>query len=275
MADNSFSPLVSCQWLQDKMTSGQIDGLVILDVSWSSKKNCQEEFAKRRIPGARYLNVMVGPHTELFPRNLPPHEVFQEAARAAGVNEDSHVILYSDTDNYGFFMSGRAWWTFTIYGAQKVSILNGGLQRWTGLGNSTTDEKTDVKTGNFTARIKAEYRLTFEDMEQKVRSEDVVLLDSRPPTSFKDGHLPEARNLPFAQLVDSERQEMKSSQQLKELFQQAQVDLSKPVITYCNSGMSSSTLAFAYKLSGGSSFALYHGGFTEWKNRAQDQIEKS
>ena len=57
---------------------------------------------------------MVGPHTELFPRNLPSPEVFQEAARAVGVNDDSRVVVYSDSDNNGFFLSGRAWWTFTV-----------------------------------------------------------------------------------------------------------------------------------------------------------------
>ena len=71
-------------------------------------------FCSCHIPGARYIDVMVGPHSALFPRSLPPPEVFQQSARAAGIQEDSHVIIYSDSDNCGFFLSARAWWTFLV-----------------------------------------------------------------------------------------------------------------------------------------------------------------
>lgn len=71
-------------------------------------------FARRHIPGAAYLNVLIGPHSDSFPRNIPQQDVFQKNARDVGVNDNSHVIVYSNSEKYGFFVSGRAWWTFKV-----------------------------------------------------------------------------------------------------------------------------------------------------------------
>lgn len=270
---SDVGPLVSCDWLKANLDSGDVSNIALLDVSWFSQKNCNEEYKKRHIAGAMYFDVMVGPHTELLPRNIPPAEAFQQQARAAGVNEDSHVIVYSDTENHGFFLSGRAWWTFTVYGAKKVSILNGGLQKWLSLGYPTTSEIPKIKPGNFTARYDSKYRLTFEQMSQKVGS-GVAIIDSRPPNGYEQGHIPGARNLPFTALMDNEKLEMKPVQDVKTDLQSAGVDVGKPLVVYCNSGMGSCTLFLAYKLCGGEDVSLYHGGFTEWKNSAADRIEK-
>ncbi|XP_076473018.1 thiosulfate sulfurtransferase-like [Babylonia areolata] len=275
MAESDVSPLVSCEWLQGKISSGDLGDVVILDVSWASDRDCQQEFQNRHLPGARYLDVMVGPHTPLFPRNLPPLQVFQDAARAAGVRESSHVVLYSDSNNCGFFMSSRAWWTFTVYGAKRVSILNGGLQRWVSLGYATTSDTAPVEPGDFQACYNSQHLLTFEDMSQRVSSRQTAILDSRPETSFNQGHVPGAHSLPFTQLVDSARQEMMDAPDVRKVLEQAGVDMCKPFVSYCNSGMSSCTLALAFTLCGGKDFAVYHGGFTEWKTKAQDNIEKS
>nr|KAG5685866.1 hypothetical protein BaRGS_023688 [Batillaria attramentaria] len=187
-AGTDVSPLVPCDWLKEKIAAGDLGNIVLLDVSWSSQKDCYEDYKQRHIPGAVFFNVMVGPHTDLFPRNLPTPEVFQDLTRAAGVNDDSHVILYSDSDNCGFFMSGRAWWTFTMFGAKKVSILNGGLQRWLTLGYPTTSEVPTVKRGNFTARYDSQHRLTFEEMTQRIAS-GATIADSRPAKSYAEGIL--------------------------------------------------------------------------------------
>lgn len=278
-----IGPLVTCEWLQDKVTSGDLGTIVIVDVTWSSEKNCYEEFQKRHIPGAQYLNVLVGPHTHELPRSLPPLDVFQESARAAGINQDSHVILYSDSDNCGFFLSSRAWWTFLVFGfpVDQLSILNGGLQRWNHLGNPTTDQLSPVPRGNFVAQDKSgEFRLPLEALTGLQDSgSDFVLLDTRAPTLYCQGHVPGADSFSYTRLVDQEKMEMKPLADLQKEF--ATVDKAggglehTRLVPYCNSGMSSCTVVFAAMLCGIQNFQLFHGGFNEWKSKCPEKIKKS
>lgn len=278
-----IGPLVSCEWLHQKLTGGDSGKIVLIDVTWSSEKDCLEEFKQRHIPQARHINILAGPHTKDFPRNLSPLDDFQENARAAGINQDSHVILYSDSDNFGFFLSGRAWWTFVVSGfpREQISILNGGMQRWRHLGYPVTDQLVPVQRGNFVASDKSQdYRLTLEALEGlKAGDSDVLLLDTRSPALFNDGHVPGADNLFYSRLVDQDKMELKPVDDLKKEFSAVLKSSgglqSTPLVTYCNSGMSSSTVLFAAMLCGIPHFRLFHGGFNEWKNKRPDRIEKS
>ncbi|XP_041378724.1 thiosulfate sulfurtransferase-like isoform X2 [Gigantopelta aegis] len=228
--------LVSCEWLKNALDNNTPD-LVVVDVTWASTKNCREDYDKEHIPGAVFINVMDAEHTNLFPRNIPTLESFGKFARAVGINRDSHVIIYSNSHTCGFFCSGRGWWSFRIFGHSNVSVLNGGLAKWKSHGYPTTDAISTVKEDS-------------------------------------PGHIVGAYNIPFASLVNVERMEFKSVDELKEVFSEAGVDVNKPVVGHCNSGMSSCNTVLAALLCGSPRAALYHGGFTEWKKRVPDLIEK-
>ncbi|XP_033747542.1 thiosulfate sulfurtransferase-like isoform X2 [Pecten maximus] len=272
--------LVSVEWLKEKLAKGDLEKVVILDVSWSSSKDMKDHYMAEHVPGASYLSVMEGKHTDLFPRNVPDVDAFQESVRTAGVDSDTHVIIYSDSDASGFFLSGRAWWTFKLFGHKEVSILDGGWQKWKSAGCPVSSEVPTSKRGDFTCRSDDSIRLNFDMMVDNVTSSSGrQVCDSR--ASFKysgpesKGHIKGAKNLPMADLVNAETGTLKDLDDLKKEFSEAGVDLSKPLACYCNSGMSSCTLAFTAALCGNDNVSVYHGGFTEWSKRSQDdQIEK-
>ncbi|XP_060583942.1 thiosulfate sulfurtransferase-like [Ruditapes philippinarum] len=259
--------LVSCEWLKERLDSGTLANIVILDVSWASTKDCKDEYNKQHIPGARYIDVMSGEHTDMFPRNLPTPETFTEQAQKAGVNTDSHVIVYSNSDRAGYFIAGRGWWTFRILGHTKVSILDGGLLKWLQLEYPTTDKATDIQPGNFVASSEKSLYRSYDEVKDKnntrnSRSNKLYLFIS-------ESHIPGAKNLFMTDLVDNENGTLKSKNQLRELFSAAGVDLTRPVVTHCNSGMSSCAVAFTAELLGADNISVFHGGFTEWTKRQQ------
>ncbi|XP_071110837.1 thiosulfate sulfurtransferase-like [Haliotis cracherodii] len=273
MSDN----LVSCDWLKSQIEGRQPNDLVILDVSWSSNKDCHKDYLKEHIPGSVFFNVLdLAVHTDLHPRNIPTLDVFQKAARDAGISNTSHVVIYSNTDHCSFFISGRAWWTFQICGHPKVSVLNGGLQKWKSLGFPTTDSRPDIRVGNFEAKWTRTLYRTFDEFSEALSGQKIQVCDSRGSDKYAEhGHIPGAHNIPLSSLMDEEKKEMKSVEEVKKLFAHAGVDLTQPVVTHCNSGMSSCSLAFAAHLCGNTDVAVFHGGFTEWKTKASDKIEKS
>ncbi|KAK3084144.1 hypothetical protein FSP39_008942 [Pinctada imbricata] len=228
---------------------------------------------------------MEADHNEMFPRNLPDPEIFQSRVRDIGVNDNSHLVLYSNSDMSGFFMSGRAWLTFKHFGPDelKVSILDGGLQKWIAENRptkSTKDEeeqgKPKVEPGNFTRKENDTYVMKYDKMVDVANSNSKQICDSRPNAKYQDktGHIKGAANLPLSQLL--ENGVLKSVDSIKEEFQSVGVDITKPLVTYCASGMSSSSLCFAAMLCKNPDVSVYHGGFTEWSKRADpDLISKS
>ncbi|KAL3857664.1 hypothetical protein ACJMK2_012308 [Sinanodonta woodiana] len=270
--------LVSCDWLKEQQAGG-VRNLLVVDVSWSSTKNCQAEYEQAHIPGAVYMNVMDGQHNEYFPRNIPTSDQLEEKLQQAGIDHDSHVVIYSNSDNAGFFMSGRAWWTFKLYGVDKVSILDGGFEQWKKNGYELKSDIPIPKRGNIKVKRHDNLYRTFEDVQENLKSNNFQVCDTRPATKFSgpesDGHIPGAINLPMTKLVDMEKGTLLPVSQLKKLFLETGLDLTKPVTVHCFSGMSSCTVAFAAILCGSKNVSVYHGGATEWGKRAShDQIQK-
>ncbi|XP_064613012.1 thiosulfate sulfurtransferase-like [Liolophura sinensis] len=268
----SVSELVSCEWLAERLERGDHSDILVVDVSWFSNKDGRGEYLREHIPGAVYLNVMEGAeHSHVYPRNLPTPEVFQANVRAVGVASDTHVILYSRTDKLGFMASGRAWWMFKYFGHDKVSVLNGGWQKWCLDGHPKTSELPYVKEGNFTAHVQKKYRREYDELKvlsvSPPDSSSAQIIDTRPSAAFLAGHLPGAINIPADSLMDTGRSEMRDKDSLIALYRQAGVDLEKPVVSHCNSGMSSCTMALALSECGYQLWAVYMGGYKEWQHK--------
>ncbi|XP_052800885.1 thiosulfate sulfurtransferase-like isoform X2 [Mya arenaria] len=236
----SVPELVSCEWLQGRLAAGNTSGLVIVDVSWASNRDCHQDFKSKHIPGAQYMNILNADHSDLYPRAIPHVDTFTEMARAAGVNADSHVVVYSNSDKAGYFLSGRGWWSF--------------------------------KRGNFSSRVDALMLADYKAVCDNLQDLKFHLVDTRPVSAFSEDHIPDAVNLTMANIVDEEQGTMKSKDEIKQLFEVAGVNLGRPLVTQCNSGMSSCTVALAARLVGAADVRVFMGGFTEWKKRQNKDV---
>jgi len=273
--------IVSTDWLNKKLEDKTSD-LAVLDVTWFSDKDAIKDFSKQHIIGASYMDVFLGVETTpLYPRNIPDEATFQMNARGSAVNDNNHVIIYENTGKFGFFLGARAWWMFKLFGHENVSVLDGGLERWIADGHETTNMMVKKREGNLTAKFNAKWIVKFEDMVENLTSRKAQVCDSRVPAKFnhspddpKSGHYPGAVNIPFPSLFNPETRTLKTVDELKKVFADAGIDLSKPVVSMCSGGMSSCALVLLAHLCGCTDAAVYLGGFTEWKARAvPSQIE--
>lgn len=272
--------IVSCEWLQQKISKGDTSDIIVIDVSWDAEKNCQEEYKRCHIPGAVYLNILCGDNTDMYPKNIPSKEQFEIAVQEAGINANSHVIIYSTSNFCGYFLSGRGWWSFKYFGHDNVSVLDGGLLRWQRLGYTTTDEAVNIKRGNFKAKATGRVYKSYEDVVNNITKKEFQVCDCRGPSAYSGedspGHIPDAKNLPIPSIVDNDSGVLKPVDKLKELFKGAGVDLQKPFVPHCIAGLSSCSVAIAALLCGAKDVYVYHGGFTEWSKRCTpEQIVKS
>lgn len=271
--------IVSCDWLDQKMKENDMSNIVVVDVSWASARDCREEYDRCHISGAVYLNTICGENTDVYPRAIPSEEKFEQLARVAGINVDSHVIVYSSSDRCGYFISGRGWWSFKYFGHKNVSILDGGLQKWQELGYPTTHQDVQIKRGNFKAKNTGILFTSYNDVCNNLATQTFQVCDNRPFAAFSGqespGHIPGAKNLTMAKLVSTDTGLLRPVEEIKQIFQDSGVDLEKPIATHCNSGMSSCTVAMAALMCGAQEVTVYMGGFTEWKKRNPENIEKS
>ncbi|KAJ7388900.1 hypothetical protein OS493_035047 [Desmophyllum pertusum] len=279
---SSRPEIVSTDWLDKELKANKSD-LQVLDATWFPDKNASEDFAKQHIMHASYMDMFLGvQNTPLLPRNIPDVPTFQMNARGSAVNNSNHVVIYENVPGFfGYFMGARAWWMFKLFGHENVSVLDGGLARWIGDGKETTDMMAKKKEGDFTAKYTPKWIRKFEDMKENLTSHKAQVCDSRGPALFnhskddpKTGHYPGAVNIPYPSLFNPDTKTLKTVDELKKVYADAGIDLKKPVIGMCIGGMSSCTLVLTAHMCGCPDVALYHGGFTEWKGRADpSQIE--
>ncbi|KAK2193479.1 hypothetical protein NP493_12g05051 [Ridgeia piscesae] len=261
---------VSIDWLKQRIDSDESENIRVLDVTWYSAKDAYPEYLKAHIPGAAWFDIMRDvTHTQLRLRNLPEPEVFERQVRGVGVDGDTHVIVYDSQGQGGCFVGGRAWWMFKFFGHEKVSVLNGGLQKWTAEGVRTTQTIPTYQEGNFAVGYNPRINKLHADMMANFEKKCFQVCDSRAVEKFSAGHYPEAINIPFAaMLLDKDTNSMKTREQLLKVFVEAGVDITRPLVTMCNSGMSSCSLLLAAYKCGNTDASVYHGGYNEWKTLA-------
>lgn len=260
---------VSCQWLKNRIANRHLfQNLVILDVSWASDKNMEDEFLREHIPGAQFFNIMDDNHTDMYPRNLPSVENFQSRARAIGINNDSHLVLYSKSQHGGLFVSGRAWWTFSYFGHQSISVLDGGFSQWLEENGDVSKERcSNCKIGDFSTNVRGNLRVEFDEMVQIVKTHGQII-DSRASDklNLKDPstYIGNAINIPMSVIVKGHL--IMPKDELREFLTEKGANLNQPTVCYCNSGMSSCSVVMAIIYCGGQA-RLYSGGYNEWKRK--------
>ena len=207
-----------------------------------------------------------------LPHMLPPPEKFSSRMRSMGIGDGSRIVVY---DTKGLFSAARVWWTFRVMGVNDVSVLNGGLPKWKREERPLeSGEPRSRTTRHFTARRNADLVRDLADMKALVKDRSAEIVDARAPDRFaglvaeprpglRSGHIPGAHNLSYGQLLNKDGT-LKSAPELTQLFEAAGVDLNKPVVTSCGSGITASVLALALAVIGHRRTAVYDGSWAEW-----------
>ena len=264
-----MDPLVTPEWL-----AGQIGtpGLMVFDATFylaSEGRDAGVEFRAAHIPGAQVFDVGVvaDPDTTL-PHMVPSAGRFQTLLRTMGVSDDSRLVFY---DQKGVATSPRGWWLMGLFGHDQVAVLDGGLPGWIAAGQLTETGEAPVPTpGTFTARLRADRLRGLGDM---LDGAPALIFDARssgrfsgaepePRPGLPGGHMPGARNIPSSTVSAGGR--MLPPANLRQIFEAAGDDGTRPVVTTCGSGITATVLTFSRTVAGLPPGAVYDGSWTEW-----------
>lgn len=265
--------LVSTDWLAQHLDDPD---LVVVDASFhlpTMNRDARAEFEATRIPGARFFDVdaIKDAHSDL-PHMIPDETGFERAMEALGISDTSVVVAY---DVHGLFSAARAWWLLRLFNHYEVAVLDGGLKKWLAEGRATESGPAEApRPGRFTATIAPARVRKLPQMRDISIDKTMQILDARPPGRFAgsepeprpglpSGHIPGSINLPFQALTRDDGT-VKSPGALARLFAEAGVDLDRPVVTTCGSGISACNLTFALHLLGHEDAAVYDGSWAEW-----------
>jgi thiosulfate/3-mercaptopyruvate sulfurtransferase len=250
--------------------------LVIIDASWhmpAENRNAHEEYLSEHIPGAIFFDIDEIADTKSgLPHMLPPPEKFSSRMRSMGIGDGSRIVVYDST---GLFSAARVWWTFRVMGVDDVSVLNGGLPKWKREGLPLASGPARSRTArHFTARRNLDLVRDVGDIKALLKDRSAEIVDARaadrfagkapePRPGLRSGRIPGSHNLPFAKLLNKDGT-LKTPPEIERLFEEAGVDLSKPVVASCGSGITASVLALALAEIGHRRTAVYDGSWSEW-----------
>ena len=264
--------LVSTAWLAERLGE---PGLVVVDASAhlpDTGRDARAEFAAGHIPGARFLDLeRLKDFDSAVPAALPTAEQFAARMAEIGINDSDRIVIYDDS---AVKTSARAWFIFRLHGAREVAILDGGLGKWRAEGRPVESGEPSGQSGRFKSRPGAGNVRTKADMVANIASDAEQVLDARGAGRFTgeepeirpgmpSGHIPGACNLPFGRVLKPDGT-FRDEAGLRAAFAEAGIDLDKPVITTCGSGVTASVLLFAMHLLGKDDTALYDGSWSEW-----------
>jgi len=267
------SPLVDANWLHDKLHASE---LVVLDASVPpvvpGYESLNSEECFQAIPGARRFDydTKICKQDSSLPHMMPGADLFQEEVRKLGLNSDSVIVIYDDV---GVYSSPRAWWMLRAMGHEQVAVLDGGLRAWIAAGFATIDSlDIDPPAGNFEASYAKDSFCDFSVVLSSIDDSSCAILDARssgrfygtapePRAGIRGGHMPNARNLPFPELLNEGS--MKPAAELQEIFNSFITD-DKRLITSCGSGLTACILTFAAYLAGHRNLSVYDGSWIEW-----------
>lgn len=264
--------LVSTDWLAAHMKDPD---LRVLDASWhmpDTGRDARAEYDAGHIPGARFFDIdEISDLRSNLPHMAPPSEKFISRMRAMGVGDGHQVVVYDAT---GLFSAARVWWLFRLMGKTDVAVLDGGLPKWKAEGRELEDLPPIVKDRHITVSRQNHLVKDVTQVAHAAKLHQAEILDARgaprfrgevaePRPGLRSGHIPGSKNLPFATLLRPDGT-MKTVPALRQLFDEAGVDLSRPAITTCGSGVTAAIISLALERIGHRNHALYDGSWAEW-----------
>ncbi len=274
--------LVDPQWLQQHLQDAPVQFIDARFFLPTEGRDAAAEFRHGHLPKAIFFDIdTISDRDTLLPHMLPSPEVFSQYMQALGINSTDPIVCYDE----GRFMGAcRAWWTFRAYGHSAVAVLDGGLPAWqaAGLPLATGPAAPPKPNTGFKTDFHPERLAYLSTVRQALEHATAQVIDARPAERFagcvpeprpglRTGHMPGAINIPFTDLITAQGR-LADNDHLKALFTAAGVDLSRPVITSCGSGVSAAVLLLALELLGHPQLALYDGSWAEWGSRDDTAI---
>ncbi|MDW3223281.1 MAG: 3-mercaptopyruvate sulfurtransferase [Paracoccaceae bacterium] len=269
---NDPKTLVSTSWLAQHLKDPD---LRVLDGSWylpDAGRDPRAEYEAEHIPGARFFDIEdVSDNRSDLPHMAPPVEKFMSRLRAMGIGDGHQVVVY---DGAGLLSAARVWWLFRLMGQENVAVLDGGFPKWKSEGHALEDMPPVIRDRHMTVRVQNQLVRDVTQVSSAAKLGDHVIVDARAATRFRGespepreglraGHIPGSRNVPYTSLLNADKT-MKDPQTCRAIFEAAGVDLNKPIITSCGSGVTAAVLALALERMGHKNWSLYDGSWAEW-----------
>jgi thiosulfate/3-mercaptopyruvate sulfurtransferase len=252
--------------------------LGVIDASWHLPQTGRmgtAEFRRGHIPGAVFFDIdTIADLDQGLPHMLPKPEALAKEMSALGLGDGMRFVVY---DALGLFAAARVWWTLRAYGVEEIRILEGGLPKWIKEGRPLEAGEPRAKPPrHFTPRLDESFIASLDEVRNALATGSAQVVDARPADRFrgeapeprpglKGGHMPGSLNLPFVEIV--EHGCLKPPDALRAAFTEHKIDLTKPIITSCGSGVSAAILTLAVEEAGGKVEGLYDGSWAEWGGR--------
>jgi thiosulfate/3-mercaptopyruvate sulfurtransferase len=274
--------LVSTAWLAAHRSDPD---LRVIDASWylpDAGRDPKAEYKAAHIPGARFFDINeITDSRSSLPHMAPPPEKFVSRMRAMGIGDGHQVVVY---DGSGLFSAARVWWTFRLMGKTDVAVLDGGFPKWQAEGREVEDMPPVLRDRHITVSRQHGLVKDVTQVAHAAKLDEAEIIDARSAARFKGeapeprpglraGHIPGSKNVPYASLLNPDGT-MKPVADLRAVFEAAGVNLSKPAITTCGSGVTAAVLSLALERMGHKNHALYDGSWAEWGMYEDLAVEK-
>ncbi|MCC6469774.1 MAG: 3-mercaptopyruvate sulfurtransferase [Alphaproteobacteria bacterium] len=273
--------LVSTDWLARHLEAPDVRVVDCTYILPPTTRNARREYEERHIPGAVFFDIDdIADSDNPLPHMLPSPEKFSSRVRKLGLGDGSRIVVY---DTHGMMSAARAWWMFRAFGHDDVAVLDGGLPKWLKEGRPVEDMKPMPRERHFTSRMNQFLVRDLGQVRGALDKKREQVLDARSAGRFKGidpeprqglrgGHMPGALNVPYASLLDPDTKTFLPAERLAGVFKEAGVDLKKPIVTSCGSGVTACILALGLYLLGRDDVAVYDGSWTEWGGRADTPV---
>jgi thiosulfate/3-mercaptopyruvate sulfurtransferase len=276
-----MTPIVSTEWLAAHL--GEPD-LRVVDARWYLPilgRDGHAEYLASHVPGAVYFHIdEIADRTTTLPHMLPGAEDFARHVGRLGIGDGDRVVVYGAK---GMIASARVWWTFRVFGHDRVAVLDGGFPKWQAEGRPLESTVPAPPVRVFTPRLRAELLADLAHMRANVEQRREQVIDARSRGRFqavepefrpglRGGHIPGSLNLPYDALFRPDGT-LLAPEELRRVFEGAGLDLGRPVTATCGSGVSACVLAMGLSVLGRSDVAVYDGSWTEWGGRDDAPVE--
>jgi len=274
--------LVSTEWLAEHLDD---PGLRIIDATYflpGSERDAHAEYAAGHIPGAVLFSIddISDKETDL-PHMLSDAETFSAKVGALGIGNGNKVVAYDANNGLA---APRAWWMFRVFGHHDVAVLDGGLGKWQAEGRPVTSDVAEPEASVFTAKKDPSMARAIDQLLANLVSHGEQVVDARsrerfqgsapePRPGARSGHIPGSLSLPYVEFLEGGNFVLRSADAIADAVANAGVDMGRPVVASCGSGVTACILTLGLYLLGKEDVAVYDGSWSEWGTRQDTPIE--